>query len=234
MKRFTSAVMALLMSSPVLAAGMGADDPLVYKVMIDQLEVRSGDHDNPTVLEADAWIGKDLNKLWVKTEVEEVGGETEEAVLQLLYSRAVAPFWDFQAGWRTDIKPEPQRDWLALGFKGLAPYLFEVDANLFIGESGQYALGLQAEYEYMFTQRLYLSPEVEMNLYAKDDEELGIGSGLADMQLGVRLVYEVRREFAPYIGVNWWSSFGKTADLAEAVGEETSDTQLVAGIRAWF
>jgi copper resistance protein B len=234
MKKRLSVMLAMLLSPGALVAGMGADDPLVYKVMIDKLEVRNTDGPNPLVLDADAWVGYDLNKFWFKTEVERVDGETEEAEVQFLYSRAVAPFWDFQVGWRRDIKPEPDRDFLALGFKGLAPYLFEVDAGLFIGESGQIGVRLDAEYEYMFTQRLILSPEIEVDFYSKDDEAVGIGSGLSDMELGLRLRYEIRREFAPYLGVNWTKQFGQTADFARDEGEDTSDVQFVAGIRAWF
>ncbi|MCG7977354.1 MAG: copper resistance protein B [Candidatus Thiodiazotropha endolucinida] len=232
MKITTLFLLAMGLSLPLFAGGK--DDPLVYKVMIDQLETRITDGPNPLVLEADAWVGYDLHKFWFKTDVERVDGETEEAEIQLLYSRAIAPFWDFQAGWRRDIKPKPDRDYLTLAFKGLAPYLFEVDAGLFIGESGRINARLDAEYEYMLTQQWVLSPELSMNLYSKDDEERGIGSGLSDMSLGLRLRYEIRREFAPYIGVNWNKQFGDTADFTEAEGEDTSDTQVVFGIRAWF
>ena len=231
-KKTIAALMAIGLST--IASAGGADDPLLYMVMIDKLEVRNTDGPNPLVLDADAWIGYDLNKIWFKTEVEHVDGKTEEAEVQFLYSRAIAPFWDFQAGWRRDIKPKPNRDWLSLGFKGLAPYLFEVDARLFVGESGRVGARLEAEYEYLFTQRLILSPEIEMSVHSKDDEEVGIGSGLSDMELGLRLRYEVRREFAPYIGVNWTKKFGQTADFARDEGEETSDVQFVVGIRSWF
>ncbi|WP_029131865.1 copper resistance protein B [Sedimenticola selenatireducens] len=231
-KKTAIAVTALALSTAVMASG--EDDPLLYKVMIDKLEVRSTDGPDPLVLDADAWIGYDLNKFWFKTEVEVTDGRIEEAEVQFLYSRAIAPFWDFQAGWRHDIRPKPERDYLALGFKGLAPYLFEVDAGLFIGESGQVGARLDAEYEYLFTQKLILSPEIEMNFYSKDDEEVGVGSGLSDMELGLRLRYEIQREFAPYIGVNWTKKFGQTADFARDEGEDTSDVQFVIGIRAWF
>jgi copper resistance protein B len=235
MKKFVSTMMALSITGIAPASGMGMDDdPLVARVMIDQLEVRDAEGDKPVVWEVDAWIGKDRNKIWLKTEGEQVSGETEEAELQLLYSRAVSPFWDLQVGWRHDIKPEPERDWFAIGVKGLSPYLFEVDASLFAGAGGQVGARLQAEYEYLFTQRLVLSPEVELNFHTRDDEATGTGSGLSDAELGLRLRYEVRREFAPYIGVNWWSKYGNTADYAMALGGETDDVQFVAGIRAWF
>ena len=121
--------------------------------------------------------------------------------------------------------------WLS---RGWPPYLFEVDADLFIGSSGQVGARLDVEYEYMFTQKLILSPEVEMNFYSKDDPEIGIGPGLANMELGLRLRYEIRREFAPYIGANWSQKFGQTADYARDKDEDSSDVRFVVGIRAWF
>ncbi|PLX61017.1 copper resistance protein B [Sedimenticola selenatireducens] len=232
MKSILAVVMFVGLSSTALAGG--ADDPLLYKVMIDKLELGNTSGPNTLVLDADAWVGYDLNKFWFKTDVERVDGNTEEAEVQFLYSRAIAPFWDFQAGWRHDIKPKPTRDYLALGFKGLSPYQFDVDAGLFVGESGQVNARLDVEYEYMLTQKLILSPELEVNLYSRNDAEMGIGSGLSDVELGLRLRYEIRREFAPYIGVNWTRKFGQTADFARADGEDTSDVQFVAGIRVWF
>ena len=232
MKRTSVFLLAVSFSLPVFAAG--GDDPLVTKVMIDKLETRITDGPDPLVLEADAWVGYDLHKFWFKTDVERVDGETEEAEMQLLYSRAVSPFWDFQVGWRRDIKPKPDRDYLALAFKGLAPYLFEVDAGLYIGESGRVNARLDAEYEYMLTQKWVLGPEFSMNLYSKDDEERGVGSGLSDTTLGLRLRYEIRREFAPYVGINWSKQYGDTADFTQAEGGDVSDTQWVVGIRAWF
>ncbi len=224
----------ILAASPVVHAGGMEDDPLLFKLMVDQLEWRDADAGDLLVWEADAWLGKDLHKLWLKTGGERSGGETESAEIQALYSRAVDPYWDFQIGWRHDLQPEPNRDWLAVGFKGLAPYWFEVDASLFAGGNGQLAARLQAEYELMLTQRWVLSPELEVNIHGKDDEATGVGSGLSDMELGLRLRYEIRREFAPYIGINWEKKFGRTADFAEEEGESTDDLQFVIGVRAWF
>ncbi len=219
---------------PAMLYAHSEDDPLLAKFMLNQFEVRGAEGSDPLILDGQAWIGRDLNKLWLKTEVEQVSGETEEAELQTLYSRAVAPYWDLQAGWRHDFRPKPARDWLAVGVEGLAPYWFEVDVAAFVGEDGRTAARLEAEYELLFTQRLVLSPEIELNLYGKDDPETGVGSGLSDMELGLRLRYEIRREFAPYFGVVWVKKFGGTADLARAEGEGTGDVQLLAGIRAWF
>lgn len=227
-----STLLLLISFRPVLASG--GDDPLLAMVMLDQLEVRDTEGDNPLLLEGQAWLGKDLHKLWFKTELERVDNKTEQVELQALYSRAVSAYWDLQAGVRHDFKPTPERSWAVVGVQGLAPYFFEVDAALFVGESGRTALRLEAEYELMFTQRLVLSPELEMNFYGQNDADTGVGSGLSDVELGLRLRYEIRREFAPYIGVNWSRKYGNSADFARAEGEDIDDAQFVMGIRAWF
>jgi len=220
-----------LFSVPSWSA-MGGDDPLLAKVMVNTLEVQSGDG-SPLSWGASAWLGKDLNKLWLKTEGSSVDGETE-AELQLLYSRAIAPFWDIQLGWRGDIQPTPRRDWFAVSLLGLAPYLFETDVSFFVAGKDQMALRLMAEYEYMFTQKLILTPEVELNLHSNSEPALGIGSGVSDLTMGVRLRYEIRREFAPYIGIESTRLFGDSADFATAAGGSENEVRGVIGLRAWF
>ncbi len=232
-------LIAMAVASATLASAPGfagkGDDPTLMKVMIDQLEVRSTDGDDPRVLEADAWIGKDLNKAWFKFDAESVGGETEAAEVQARWSHAVAPYWDFQVGWRHDLKPSNEtRDWLALGFRGLAPYFFDIDAALYIGENSMAQLSFDTEYEIMLTQRWVVSPELQLTLNSKSDPVLGQGSGLASSEFGIRIRYEIIREFAPYAGVNWERKYGETADFARDEGAETQDFQVVAGIRAWF
>ena len=224
---------AFLLVSPLYAVGM-EDDPLLTLVKIDQLEKTDIGDDNDTAWQAQAWIGKDLNKLWFKTEGEIVDGDVEEAEFQLLYSRAIAPFWDAQIGWRHDVKPTPNRDWLTIGVQGLAPYFFETDVALFIGEKGNVGLRTQFEYEFLLTQRWILSPEIEANFFSKNDSDVAIGSGLSEVNVGLRLRYEIKREFAPYIGVEWTKNYGNTADYIAAEGGDSSELQWVLGLRAWF
>lgn len=232
-KKLSLTLLATALSSLSVVAHEG-DDPLLVRVMINQFEWRDSDEVDPYVLEAQAWIGKDLHKLWFKTDIESVDGETEEAEIQALYSRAIAPFWDLQWGVRLDLKPTPEREWGVIGIQGLAPYFFEIDAAMFIRDSGDIAARLSAEYEWMLTQKVVLSPEISVNFYGQNDLHRLTGSGLSDGQAGLRLRYEIRRKFAPYIGVNWTKSFGNTADFVRDHGKPTSDTQWVAGIRAWY
>ena len=209
-------------------------DPLLYMFTADQLEWRDGDEENIAVFEGQLWVGKDLNKLWIKSEIEATEDETENSEWQLLYSRAIYSYWDLQVGLRSDLKPEPERNWLALGFYGVAPYWFEIDSAIFVEEDGQVNLRLEAEYEFMLTQKWVLSPGVEINWFSEDDDDLGVGSGFSQLEAGLRLRYEITRQIAPYIGINHERLLGDTEDIADAGGEESSDTQVVAGIRFWF
>ncbi len=210
------------------------DDPLLLTVILDQIETRDAAGDNTLSWDAQGWLGKDFHKIWFKTDGERTAGNTDEAELQFLYSKAIARYWDFQLGVRHDFEPSPSQSWVAIGFKGLAPYFFDIDAAAFIGESGRVALRFEAEYELLITQRLILTPEIEVNLYGENDPDVGIGSGLSDIEAGIRLRYEIRRQFAPYIGVNWSRLFRNTADFANIAGRDTSEAQLVIGLRAWF
>ncbi len=236
MKKFKQTLLSLLAMAtlnPMAQAAM-EDDPTLATVRINQFEHRYTDGPDPLVLEGEAWIGKDLHKAWFKIDAARVNGRTTDLEIQALYSRAVAPFWDLQVGLRQDFRPKPDQTWLAVGFKGLAPYWFETDVAAFVSDEGRFALRGQFEYGLLFTQKLILSPEATFNLYARDDRRRDIGAGLADMQAGLRLRYEFVREFAPYIGVNWNRKFGETAGRARAAGEKTDDVQFVLGIRAWF
>ena len=210
------------------------DNAIQRFVLIDRLEGFDTDEGKGVEWEAQTWIGTDLNKVWLRSEGERVGGNTEAADLEVLYGRAIAPWWDLVAGIRHDFEPGDSQDFVAIGVMGLAPYKFEVEATAYLGESGQTAARLEAEYETLLTNRLILQPLVELNLYGKNDERRGIGSGLSTAEVGLRLRYEIRREFAPYIGIVREWALGRTADFRRDEGEDVNDTRLVAGVRIWF
>lgn len=225
--------LAVMAANPAKSAE--ADDQINTFVQIEQLEYRLTDGNDSVNWDAGGWIGEDYNKLWFKTEGEKViDGNVEEAEIQLLYSRQVSPFFDFQAGLRGDAKPEPDRAFGVVGLQGLAPQFFEVDTAAFVSNRGEVSARLEAEYEVLLTQRLILQPSVELNLAVQDVRERGIGSGISDIELGLRLRYEVEREFAPYIGINWSRKIGETADFAEEEGEAVDALSFVAGVRFWF
>lgn len=210
------------------------DDAIFTYVLFDQLEWQAGDGVNGLSWDNKGWIGGDINRFWFRTEGEADGGDLADAEAHALYGRAIARWWDLVAGVRQDIRPGPARTWAAIGLQGLAPYWFEVEATAYVGESGRTHLRLESEYELLLTNRVVLQPLVELDLYGKSDPERGLGSGLSSMNAGLRLRYEVRREFAPYVGVTWNRKFFGTADLAKAEGEGTSSTRLALGVRVWF
>lgn len=203
--------------------------------MLDRLETWDADPGTGLGWELESWTGTDLNRLWLRSEGERVDGTTESADLEVLYGRAVAPWWGVLAGVRHDFGGEgPSQTFAALGVTGMAPYKFEVDATAYLGESGQTAVALEVEYETLFTNRLILQWLAEAEAYGKTDPERGIGSGLSTLELGLRLRYEIRREFAPYVGVAWERAYGGTADYRREHSSDIEDTRIVAGVRIWF
>lgn len=185
------------------------------------------------------WRGKDYRKLWVKLEGEnEISSDAGELELQTLYSRTVAAFWDFQVGGRYDraygSDSTNDRFFAVIGFQGLAPYWFELEPALFISQDGDVSARVVSTYDLLFTQRLILQARFEINIAASGAREFGVGKGINDIQQELRLRYEIRREFAPYMGLSWTRQFGDTKDLALEEGEIFDNLAIVVGIRLWF
>jgi len=185
--------------------------------------------------DGEAWFGGDINRLWLKTEGDGAFRRgVDSAEVQALYSRAVGPYFDLQAGVRHDFQPSPTRTYATVGFEGLAPYMFEVGGALFLSNKGDLLGRFEGYYDQRITQRLILQPRVELNLSAQDIPENRLGAGLTDAEFGLRLRYEVRRQFAPYVGVSYLAQTGRTADFTRAEGKKSQTTSFVAGVRVWF
>lgn len=211
-----------------------ADTHSLGSLLVDNLEAVRDDGNTTTAYDVQAWYGHVYDRAVLKAEGEIDGGTTEAARTELLWGHAIATFWDAQLGLRYDSGEGPNRTWLALGVQGLAPYWYEVDVAGYLGEDRRTALRLEAEYELLLTQRLILQPRIEAELYGKRDAERGLGSGLSELTAGLRLRYEIRREFAPYIGFEWARKYGATEDLVRAAGDEPRESRVVAGLRFWF
>jgi copper resistance protein B len=209
------------------------DSAVHYYVLFDQLEFQAGDGTGWS-WDTRGWIGRDVNRFWFRTEGEAEDGQLSEAQAHALYGRAIHRWWDIVAGVRQDFRPGPGRTWAAIGIQGLAPHWFELEATAYIGESGRTHFRVETEYELLLTNRLVLQPLVELEIFGKSDPERQIGAGLSSLETGLRLRYEIRREFAPYVGVTWHRKFFGTADFAEADGEETGSTRVAVGLRVWF
>lgn len=224
------------MSPAQMNAMMQMDDnESLGMLLIDRLErSRSTAGDNAANWEAEAWYGNAIDRLWLKSEGERGNDGTRDARVEALWSHAWTSFWDGQLGVRQDFGHGPNRQWLALGVEGLAPYWFETLATFYLGEQGRTALRLETSYDLRFTQKLILAPKIELNLYGKDDPQRGIASGLSDVAAGLRLRYEVSRKFAPYVGVQWQRRFGEIESLPGLPQMHARETTWVAGLRIWL
>lgn len=219
--------------SPIHGLHMHGSAPFGM-LLIDQLEAFHGRDASGQSWEAEGWYGNDENKLWIRSEGERSHGKLDDGDLEVFWNHNVATFWSTQLGVRQELGEGPKHSWAAFGVQGLAPYWFEVEATGYVGASGRTGARLRADYEMLFTQRLILQPEAEINLYGKNDPQRRIGSGVSDIQFGLRLRYEIRRQFAPYVGVNWVRRVGTTADYARQDHQPVLDRQIVAGVHLWF
>ena len=210
-----------------------ADEATFVGIWMDRFELVDHEDSQGAELEGFAWLGNSYRRLLLQAQIETVEGEVEEGEIDLLYSRAVSPFWDLRAGLHHSFGESADRDWAAIGFKGLAPYWLEVDAALHLGNHGRTAFDLELEYELLLTQRLVLQPRLDIAVFGKTDSELGRGSGLSTIKAGARLRYEFDRQFAPYLGVERVRRFGETAELLP-LGSSRTETHWVLGLRFWY
>ncbi len=206
--------------------------------LMDQLEWANTDEGREIAWEGIGWVGSDINRLWLRTKGHALDESLQRARVEVMYGRAIHPWWDVVVGARRDFGDfgggGTPRNWAAFGVQGLAPYKFEVSATGYVGEGGKTAAIVEAEYEMLFTNRLIASWGVEANWFGQSDPAEVIGSGLSTVEGGVRLRYEITRQFAPYIGFEREWSFGETSDLRRLSGHSRTDNRWVVGLRFWF
>jgi copper resistance protein B len=218
-----------------MAQAMEMDDTqAVAMLWLDQLEWRRIAGQSAAVWQGEGWYGGDYNKLWARSESEAYARSTEDARVELFWDHVIARWWSADVGARQDLGVGPQRSWAAFGVRGLAPQGVNVEATVYGGEASRTAARLKLEYELLFTQRLILQSEAEMNLYGEADRARRIGAGLSDLELGLRLRYELDREWAPYAGLVWARHLGGTATLLRAAGGNPNELEFAIGLRVWL
>ena len=207
----------------------------LFQVLVNTAEYQFRDGRDGFQWDAQAWYGGDISRVWLKTEGEGAFGEPlESAEVQALYSHAIGPYFNVQGGLRYDFKPDPSRVYAAIGLEGLAPSFFDVEGTLFLSNKGELMARAEGWYDQRITQRLILQPGAELNFAAQNSRDIGVGAGLTDAEVGVRLRYDIRREFAPYIGVQYNRAFGRTRSYRKGEGEDADGWSLLTGIRLWF
>lgn len=242
---YTSATRAQ-MSAPQPAAKANAtvpameppvmDNQIFYHILLDQFEGRTNGPDNELRWDGEAWVGTDMNKLWLKSEGFSTNTTVSDGDHEALYDRPIPHmrYFDAQAGVRADLDSDPKRAWAAVGIEGLAPYFFQFAPTLYIRDGGNVAGRVTGYYDLLLTQRWIVQPEAELNFYNKDDPARQIGSGLSDLDTGIRLRHEISRKFAPYVGFAYNGKYGNTASYARQARETTSDPRFVFGLRLWY
>lgn len=212
------------------------DNQIFYHILLDQFEDRTNGPDNELRWDGEAWAGTDMNKLWLKSEGFSTNTTVSDGDHEALYDRPIPHmrYFDAQAGVRADLDSGPKRAWAAVGIEGLAPYFFQFAPTFYIRDGGNVAGRLVGSYDLLLTQRWIVQPEAELNFYNKDDPARQIGSGLSDLDTGVRLRYEISRKFGPYVGFAYNGKYGNTASYARQARETTSDPRFVFGLRLWY
>lgn len=210
-----------------------ADQLRLGALFLDQLEAVESNNRWGAAWDVQAWYGGPFNRAWLRSEGDVRGSRVETASIEALWFRLYHPFWGTQLGVRQDFGDGPDRTWVALGVQGATPYWYGVEATAYVGEAGRTAARLKASSDLRITQRLVLRPEIEANLYGRSDPARGLGSGLATLQTALRLRYEIRREFAPYIGVAWNRAFGQTETLRRATTGKVDEVQFLVGVKIW-
>ncbi|MCH7533567.1 MAG: copper resistance protein B [Gemmatimonadetes bacterium] len=234
----TTAALGLALAHALPTAAQLSDQTKYLFLMARELERASGLEGQPLHLDAKGWYGGDYTRLWVKIRGNvATDSRAGDVQVQALFSRLVAPYWELQVGLRVDRvwgDVDKTRTHLAIGLEGLAPYWFEVEATLFVTSGGDVSTQLTGTYDLLVTQRMILESQIDLNASLQEVPELGLGSGVTDLELGFRLRYEIRREFAPYVGLVWRKAFAGTADFARLAGTRVRDGTFVAGVRVWY
>ena len=218
---------------PIPRPRMG-DEEKIGGLIVDRLESVTAHGSTSMTYDWQAWYGQTADRAVIRAEGDIDGGRFKDARNELLWAHALTAYWDTQLGVRYDSGKGTNHGWLAFGVQGTAPYWIYVEATAYVNEQGRTAFRLETEYDLLLTQKLILQPRIEMNFYSQRDDTRAVSSGLSDFSGGLRLRYEIRREFAPYVGVEWASKFGSAADNLSAAGAYASGTQLVAGVHFWY
>ena len=216
-------------------AGTFPDRTPYSNVRFDKLEWNglAGPDSNSARWDMEAYIGGDYDKLFFKSEGFYDGRirKFDEAQVQLLYSRLISYYFNFQAGVRQDMSARSSRTYAVIGVEGLAPGFIQTDSDLYISKEGELSASFTAFYDLFITNRLILQPRLDVKLQMQRVPDLELGAGFTDLELGARLRYEFTRNVAPYIGVNWDRKLGETASIARLNGESTSRVYLAGGVR---
>lgn len=224
--------------SVTLWAGVANAENIFYGLQVEEFEYRAGEHGQDLLLwDADGFVGSDELKLrWKGSgEYDQDGDSLDQFSNQIALQTPISEFWDAKGGIQFDAPAGPDRWSGVVGLSGLAPQWVEVDLDFLVSEKGDASVNLDMEYELLLTNYLILTPSIEISGAFSSDEEIGSGSGVNNIEAGMRLSYDIwDRTLSPYVGVAYERKFGQTADFAQAEDEETKSWQFVIGTKFLF
>lgn len=227
-------LIAGFISSPMSAPSAVAE-ALIYGIQIEQAEYRVGSPTDVFAWDFDALIGTDEVKFVWRSEAEYAftADKFETLENQLRLQKPISDFFDIVAGIRVDTPSGKDRVQGVVGLHGLAKQFVEVDADFFVGDHP--SIRLEAEYEALITNRLIVTPSIEVDLPLNDDRTFDRGAFAPTLEVGIRAGYDlIDRALSPYIGVHYERSFGKTANIRRSEGEDAGSLFFVAGARMVF
>jgi copper resistance protein B len=234
------ALAALLAATASPAAAM--DDSAIFWRIDAMAERRFHDRAPAWEWKAKAWIGDDYNKLRMENSgvlsdngvIDKEGG-TKGIDSRVFYSRLISDFWDAKIGIQATVfGPDLSRTAFIAGFEGLAPYGIHVDLVGAFSQTSVATLRLEVAYDILLSQKLIATPFAEAVVASGDDRAIDLGAGLSRFEVGLRLRYEIAKEFAPYIGLSFEQFTGATASYVAADNDPTSKLRFLVGLKTWF
>ncbi|MEJ2898586.1 copper resistance protein B [Acinetobacter sp. NS-4] len=188
--------------------------------------------------ELETRIGTDENKIFIKLHADDAESQQAEYETKVLYSRNVADFWDVQAGlrYRNDQNREVDQDQVdaVIGVHGLAPYFFETNAYLYVGQDNQTSLSLETERDLLLTQKLILKPYLDLNVVLSDDSSYAQKTGLSTAQLGLETRYEINKKVMPFVDLSYSYRQGNEETVWQQQSSSENEWLYGAGIRFKF
>lgn len=207
-------------------------------VLFDVLEYRPRADNSDFRWDIEGWHGGDINKLWFKTEGVQTALKADYDIdAQLLYARFLHKYYDFQTGIRAEARiyrgRNVTRGQAVIGAEGLIPYKFEMESALFVSQKGEVSARFSLTRDFLITQYWVVQSRLETAIAAQRVERFSTGSGLNNIEYGLRVRYDVNRKFGPYAGISFERSFFDTARIVRQNGGDTSQMIFVVGVRMW-
>ena len=214
-------------ASQAMSNADGSVPEIFHYTLFDRFEYEANTQVQLYKWEMYHWSGTDTDKFYIKSEGDYAISQNivGTADLQLLYSRAITDYWDIQVGARRGFQPEQAYDGV-ISIQGTASQFVEFELESFYNQYGNILGRLTLQREFQFTQYLIATPRLEVDVTKDRIAPRNINPGIYELEAGIRLRYEIVREFAPYIGFDYVQE--------QSLMEAQSGVRGVVGFRAWY